>query len=525
MQNKTLMRFGMIAVLLVVLAAGLSSCNAIKSVGKNSPNIIVILTDDLDYKMMPFMKNTNTLIGEQGATFTNYFVTSAVCCPSRASMFCGQYPHNTNILDNFPGFKKFYLDKKEDDTFAVWLKNAGYETALIGKYLNYYPVPVGWNYIPPGWTEWDVFLHQTIGGGGGPLYNDYRLNENGRTVEYPISAGNYSTDVIKKKSLDYINKNIEDGSPYFLLISVYAPHGPSDPAPRHADMFADLEYPKGPAFDEQDVSDKPAALQDLALDGDIYDAGDANNLFRKRARTVLAVDELVAEVMQVLEQNGQLDNTYVIFTSDNGFHMGEHKLPSGKGTPYEEDIHVPFFIRGPGIQAGSEITQMTANVDLAQTFADMANASPLDLADGRSFLPLLQPQLDSAMEWRKALLIEKGYPEPISSSSQLVSFDTPQEPQVQVEYPDSIYDEYLRKVGGGIYQGIRAETFIYVEYENGEIEYYDLLNDPYQLNNIASTLAPDVLASLHEWLTQFKACKADDCRKSDSTVPAILGNQ
>jgi N-acetylglucosamine-6-sulfatase len=520
MQKRIRIRSFFLILVFTFLIVSLAAYDATKLAGKDSPNVIVILTDDLDNKLMPYMENTNSLIAKQGATFTNYFVTSAVCCPSRASMFRGQYPHNTQILDNAPGFPSFYAKGEEEETVAVWLKKEGYKTALIGKYLNYYPIPAGWSYIPPGWTEWDVILHQTTDGGFGPYYYKYRLNENGDPTDYGNTAQDYSTDVIKRKSVDFINKNIKEGSPYFLLVSPYAPHGPSDPAPRHADMFADLKYPQSPAFAEKDLSDKPAVLQELAQNGDEFDTGDADGLFRKRVRTVQAVDELVAEVIQALEKGGQLENTYVIFTSDNGFHMGEHGLPSGKGTPYEEDIRVPFLIRGPGIQANSEVTQITANVDLAQTVADIAGASTADFVDGRSFLPLLHPEKDPAFKWRKALLIEKGYPESESSSFQLVSL----EQRGVAEYPDSPYDDILRKVGGGTYQGIRTNTFKYIEYENGELEYYDLVNDPYELDNIAATLDPDTLASLHEWLAQFKVCTADDCRKFDSSLPNDLTN-
>lgn len=520
MRQKQVVRFIAAFLLFAVMISSLSACGM--QAGEKRPNIVVILTDDLDFKLMPYLPNTNSLIGEQGATLTNYFVTSAVCCPSRASMFCGQYPHNTDILDNFPGFKAFYNKGEEANTFAVSLKDAGYKTALIGKYLNYYPVPAGWSYIPPGWTEWDAFLHKTLDEEESlAVYNNYRMNENGTTVEYGSAPEDYSTDVIRRKSIDFINQSNKANSPFFLLVSTYAPHGPSDPAPRHADMFPDIQYPQAPSFGEQDVSDKPEAIRILAESGDVFDTNDANVLFRKRVQSVQAVDELVADVMQTLEQNGQLENTYVIFTSDNGFHMGEHGLPSGKGTVYEEDIHVPFFVRGPGIAAGSQVNQMIANIDLAPTFADIAHASPHGLIDGRSFLSLLTPQQNSPIAWRNALLIEKGYPEE-TSALQLISYKSDEAPPVQVEYPDSIYDDYLRKVGGGTYQGIRTGTFTYVEYENGEMEYYDLINDPYELNNIAYTLDQATLSSLHDWLTAFKACKADDCRKFDSSIPANL---
>jgi arylsulfatase A-like enzyme len=230
----------------------------------------------------------------------------------------------------------------------------------------------------------------------------------------------------------------------------------------------------------------------LANSGDDFDTGDADTLFTRRVQTMQAVDELVGEVILLLKQRGQLDNTYIFFTSDNGIHMGEHKLPSIKGLPYEEDIHVPMLVRGPGIQPGLQITSMTANIDLAPTIADLTQVTFADFIDGRSLLPFLDPQAGQVLDWRKSLLIESGY---LDLNSDTV-----------------------------VFRGVRTEKFVYIEYQNGELEYYDLIQDPYQLENKASQLDPATLASLHAWVEELKVCKAEECRTAEMDLPDDLKN-
>jgi arylsulfatase A-like enzyme len=451
------------------------------------PNIIFILTDDLDFTLMPYMENTNKLIGEQGATFTNYFVTSSSCCPSRASTLRGQYPHNTNILENSPGFRNFHNNGKESETIATWLNKAGYETSLIGKYLNGYPVTAGNKYVPPGWTDWHSFIHHDADNDEGWYYYNYTMSENGKLNYYGYSPEEYSTDIVTERAIDFIDQSITKHSPFFIYIAGMAPHGPSTPAPRHEDTLPDLVYPQKPSFLEEDISDKPSIIYSNVEPGDDFDAYDANEQLRKRAQTMQAVDEMVLEIVQLLEQNGQLENTYIIFTSDNGFHMGEHGLSAGKMLAYEEDIHVPLLIRGPGIEPNSTISQMVANIDIAPTAADMAGTKTTEFVDGRSFLPLLHQQTGQTLEWRKNLLIETGY------------FDR-ESPVIA-------------------YRGIRNEKFKYMEYENGELEYYDLVNDPYELENLASDLDAETIATLHAWLEQIRTCKAESCREVEMSIP------
>jgi N-acetylglucosamine-6-sulfatase len=486
MKNKIKIWINLVTAAVLTISMG-TSCAALEKIGviKPKPNVIFILTDDLDMSLMPYMENTNKLIAQQGATFTNYFVTSSSCCPSRASTIRGQYPHNTNILENSPGFVNFHRNGKEDETIATWLNKAGYETSLVGKYLNGYPVSVPKKYIPPGWTDWHTFMNHEEDIEDGWYYYNYTLSENGQLNYYGYSPEEYSTDVLGQKALDFMDQSMAQHSPFFIYFAPMAPHGPSTPAPRFEGTLPNLKYPQKPSFLETDTSDKPSIVYSLEAPGDEYDVYDANAQFEKRVETMLALDEMVAKLVQLLEQKGQLNNTYIIFTSDNGFHMGEHNLAAGKMLAYEEDIHVPFLIRGPGIRPGTTVTQMVANIDVAPSIADMAGTQTADFVDGRSFLPLLNQKTGQTTEWRKNLLIETGY---LNRKSKVIA-----------------------------YRGIRNENFMYLEYENGELEYYDLVKDPYELDNIATKLDASTLSSLHSWLEQLKKCEAESCRQLETS--------
>lgn len=470
--------------LFALMAAGLPFSIETWQQAQNRPNIVFIYTDDLDWPLMAYMPLTRQLIAEQGAVFTNFFVTSSMCCPSRASLLRGQYPQNTGILENAPGFKKFYRQGNEQETLAIWLERAGYRNALLGKYLNLYPLGAFPEYVPPGWHDWRTFLDE-----GKPYYFAYAMNENGAVVRYHKKPEDYSTDVLNRSAQAFIRQSIQAGQPFFALISVYAPHGPSTPAPRHMEQWTDVTYPKKPSFHEEDVSDKPAVIQQLRQTGGLFEVEEADALFRLRVQSMQAVDEMVADLVRLLEQSGHLENTYIFFSSDNGFHMGEHRLPSGKMLPYEEDILVPLYVRGPGIRPGTVISALTANIDLAPTFLELAGARAPRWLDGRSFAPLLSQPEQTPKGWRKALLIETG--------------------------------ELEKETEALAWRGIRTETFKYVEYENGEREFYDLRNDPYEMDNLASRLPAETLTTLHRWLEQLKTCRAETCQELERSIPAL----
>jgi arylsulfatase A-like enzyme len=330
------------------------------------------------------MPNLKSLLIDKGTTFDNAFVTNSLCCPSRATILRGQYTHNHEILSNEPprgGFQKFRFLGHENSTMATWVKEQGYRTAFFGKYLN------GYNetYIPPGWDEWYAVTGN---------YLSHTFNENGHLVSYEPESY-YETDVMSDKASDYITRTAGADPPFFtanrpflMWIGTKAPHQPASPAPRDDDSYPAISLPHPPSFDEKDVSDKPDWISDnppLSLEQKRY----MEELYRKRLQSMLAVDDMIGDLVGALHDSGELDNTYIVFTSDNGFHLGQHRLGAGKWTAYEEDIRIPLIVRGPGVPEGETLHHMVLNNDLAPTFADLAGAEIPSFVDGRSLKPLL----------------------------------------------------------------------------------------------------------------------------------------
>ena len=477
------------------------------------PNIIFILTDDLDAASIEFMPKLQTLLIDQGTVFTNFFISMPLCCPSRAAILRGQYGHNTQILGNsLPsgGFEKFYQLNEEQSTVATWLQNAGYRTMLAGKYLNGFPLKKDLMHIPPGWTEW----YSAVKGNAYSEY-DYTLNENGRQVVYENDADDYGTDVYTRKTIEFIERSKKEGKPFFAYVSVYAPHGPATPAPRHADMFIDAVVPRSPNFNEADVSDKPSHIRNRpeltpaqikSLDED----------YRKRLQSLQAVDDMIESIIHALGANGLLDNTYIFFTSDNGFHLGNHRQLTGKVAPYEEEIRVSLIVRGPGVPAGRTLDHLTGNIDLAPTWAEIARAKAPDFVDGRSLVPLLNTTPPDTGAWRQCFGIENGlYQQKEPRTIQSTQSDSVLE---LLEPPDQD-DNFItatptpQRVALGIpdYRGLRTMNYSYIEYVTGEKELYDLNNDPFQLQNIAYSADKDLLKLFAARLKELQTCKAAGC--------------
>jgi arylsulfatase A-like enzyme len=455
---------------------------------------------------LEYMPKTRALLGEAGVSFDQFLISMALCCPSRSCILRGQYPHNTEIVGNVEpdgGFNKFHDLGREESTVAVWLQQAGYRTALFGKYLNGYPGNQGPFHIPPGWTEWYSSVK-------GNAYNEYgyTLNENGTLVDYKNSPADYGTDVYAAKAADFIQRSAAAGAPFFAYISVYAPHAPAEPAPRHRFLFKDAMMPIRPSFNELDMSDKPQFIREA----DPLDSAQIRRIelqYRQRLRSLQAVDEMTANLVAQLENLGQLDNTYIFFTSDNGFHMGEHRLPPGKDTPYEEDIRVPLLVRGPGVQAGAVVDALAGNIDLAPTFAEIAGIAAPDFVDGRSLVPFLRGETPA--NWRAAFLLERGSQQSATSTNFPL---IPTATAPDLEAPDSARDRGPLPT----YVGLRTAHYTYVEYSNGEIELYDLGADPYQLSNLATTADASLLQAMHIWLNALKGCQADVCRAAESEI-------
>ncbi|KAK6292242.1 hypothetical protein J4Q44_G00368260 [Coregonus suidteri] len=342
---------------------------------KLRPNIVLILTDDLDVAIggMTPLNKTRKLIGDAGISFTNAFVASPLCCPSRASILTGKYPHNHHVINNTlegncssPAWQK----TQEPQTFPALLQAyAGYQTFFAGKYLN---------------QERNS------------KYYNYTLSVNGKPKKH---GGNYSedylTDVLTNMSLDFLQYK-SNYRPFFMMVSTPAPHSPWTSAPQYQDRFKDLKAPRDPNFNVHG-KDKHWLIRQAKTPMTNSSIELLDDAFRKRWRTLLSVDDLVEKVVKRLEVRGELENTYIIFTSDNGYHTGQFSLPLDKRQLYESDIRVPLLIRGPNIKPNQTTGLAVQNVDLGPTILDMAgyNVNKTTM-DGMSFLPVLGGSVNSS---------------------------------------------------------------------------------------------------------------------------------
>jgi arylsulfatase A-like enzyme len=453
------------------------------------PNIILILTDDQTAADFAFMPKTQRLVAAQGTTLPNFFASTPLCCPSRATILRGQYAHNHGILTNggaTGGFRKFYETGLGESSVSTTLAAAGYHTAFVGHYLNGYPEDVQGlpqDYVPPGWNTWAV-----VPGPAGS--RSYALTENGITTRYNASTDHLS-DILAKRAEQLISTQAAVPGAFFLTLGLSAPHFPALPAERHRSLFASAKAPRGTAFGEQDISDKPAYVQRRPpLDQSAIALIDAE--YAARLRSLQSVDDLVERVVGALSATGELANTYLFVTSDNGYMQGQHRIGRGKQVPYEESIRVSLLVRGPGVAAAASNEALSGNIDLVATFAAIAGVAAPSFVDGRSLLPLLSGSARPEA-WRSSLLIE-GWPSGVSG-----------EDEAEIAIPP--------------YRAMRTADALYVEYETGERELYNLARDPSQLTNLAASASPAALQAFSAYLAALAECKADDCRAAENTPP------
>lgn len=436
------------------------------------PNIVFILVDDLDVRTAAMMPRLPALIGQQGLTFNRAYVTQSLCAPSRASILTGQYPHNHRVLDNTGpdgGFGAFRRGA-EASTIATWLRSAGYRTALVGKYMNGYPSRARPEYVPPGWDEWRAQLTDL----SADRYINYFLNENGNVSQFGTRDDEYLTDVLTNRALTFIEKSVNDNKPFFLYLAPDAPHLPAIPAPRHATLLAGTQAPRVPSFNEADVSDKPAFVRNASL----LSPAEIRKLDRtetSRLRTMLSVEDMLADVLKVLAANRILDETYVFFMSDNGLMLGEHRLVTTKNLGYEEAIRVPFIVMGPRISAATtDDEHYVLNIDIAPTLAELAGVAVPDTVDGRSLVRLLRGE--SVPEWRRDAMAE--------------------------------FINYT----GGLTATLRTPEYAYTELESDERELYDMRTDPFQTASLHRRADPALLQTLSARLAQITTCRRASCR-------------
>jgi len=559
---------GLLALLAALVFAHLPSAGAAQQSATQKPSFVVIQTDDatidqlyetfspggIPIQAMPY---TLSLIADRGITFNRYYVPYPLCCPARVSTLTGRYAHNHNVKGNVPpngGFTGFKARQAYNHNLAPWLQQAGYRTIHIGKFLNGYgdePFDEGKD-VPPGWNAW----HSVLRADTHHYFYGYTLNNNGsidgpfgdpgswETREYgetddpgcPLGATNgrpclYQTDIFNRIAWEEISGTSPE-QPFYLQLDYTAPHGDfrrpagPEPAPRHYSLFAGAPYPhdRSEGFNEGNVNDKPRFIREAP-----YLSAQETRTYRvyyqKALESLRSIDEGVKLIHDTLGSLGRLRNTYIIFTSDNGFFFGEHRLTGGKFLAYEPATHLPLLIRGPGIKPGTATGELAANIDIAPTILELAGAKPDKSIDGRSLVPFMR---DPSLRTRRPILFE--------SFVETNDVEANGQPGGPVE-PGPAARPNTRKAGKGgatasivappkDYVGIRLGPYKYIEWPSGEKELYDINKDPYELNNLirVPNLFP-IRAFLHAHLTELVDCVGRACQKVTPKLPLTRKQQ
>jgi N-acetylglucosamine-6-sulfatase len=430
--------------------------NSTLSAQNEPPTIVLIMTDDQRWDTVEMMPTVRHRLLDKGVTFINSFVVDPLCCPSRASTLTGRYPHSTGVWANsglHGGFHRF----RDRSTIATWLQARGYTTGLFGKYLNRYEKTM---YIPPGWDRWVAFEGSDDDGG---FYYRYKLNIDGRVKRFGRRADAYSTNVIAERAVSFIRSS---HGPLLVYFAPSAPHAPAAAGPEDVGSLPEPAASRPASYNEEDVSDKPAWVRALPRLSS-SDQADTDRQRRDMLASLLPVDRAVGRILDALAETDRLRNSMIVFTSDNGFSLGEHRWV-GKAVPWEESIRVPLIVRyDPMIRAAHTDGNLALNIDLAPTFAQLAGARA-PRAEGRSLVPLLQGK---SAGWRSHFAVE---------------------------------GMGLREMPS--YCALRTTRYLFVAYSDGDAELYDLNTDPLELENLASDPA------LEARITQFEDLLRDLCR-------------
>ncbi|XP_048242352.1 N-acetylglucosamine-6-sulfatase-like isoform X1 [Haliotis rufescens] len=494
------------------------------------PNIVFILTDDQDVELNgqdPIVK-TRELIAARGMTFTHMYVSSPLCCPSRSSILTGKYVHNHHGINNSVSggcSSPEWQQMNEVAAFPVYLKKQGYSTFFAGKYLNQYGFPQtgGVKHVPPGWDWW-------VGLVGNSVYYNYTLSINGTAEKHgDVYERDYLTDVIHRRGQEFLEMQSRDSlSPFFMMLSTPACHDPFTPAPQYNSTFSDARAPRGGSFNLH-AEDKHWLIQQALtpMPDDTIEYIDTT--FRNRWRTLQSLDDMVEGVVKTLDTKGMLDNTYIFFSSDNGFHLGQFSMPYDKRQAYEFDVKVPLMVRGPGISKDVVISDSVLNIDLAPTFLELAGATPPASMDGMSLLPILNGTKDPSVPFRVQFLTEH---------SGVGSDSVPNCPQyngqgMMVCKMHCVCQDSRNNTYTCLRYRSNSVDYKYCEFEDDNVstddsptevtmetkrfqELYDLKKDRYELTNIVHQASPEILAVLKTNLNEMKICTGDSCHGANS---------
>jgi N-acetylglucosamine-6-sulfatase len=552
----------LLALLASLVFAGSQSASAASSSAfpPEHPSFVVIQTDDETLDQLydvfnaggvevPTMPNTLSLIARRGITFNRYYVSYPLCCPSRVSLMTGRYAHNSNVRGNVQpngGYTGFKARGAFTHNIATWLQGAGYRTIHIGKFLNGYgdePFDNGTD-VPPGWSAW----HSVENADTHHYFYGYSLNDNG-SIDGPFGDSGswdtreygerdyfgcptvtieekpclYETDVLTRIAAEELNGTSPE-QPFYLQLDYTAPHGDfrrpagPEPATRHYTLFDGAPYPhdREEGFNEGNVNDKPRFIREAPYLS-LNDIHTYRVYYQKALASLRAIDDGVKTVIDTLGVQHRLRNTYIIFTSDNGFFYGEHRLTGGKFLAYEPSTHLPFLIRGPGIKPGTATGELAANVDVAPTVLELAGVTPDKSVDGTSLVPFFR---DPSLRTRRPILFE--------SFVETSDVEANGEPTAQ-RLVTELKGRRARKSGEAKasiiappkdYEGIRLGPYKYIEWPDGEKELYDINKDPNELNNIVRV--PNyfpIRAFLHAQLIRLEACVGHTCRESAPPFP------
>jgi N-acetylglucosamine-6-sulfatase len=488
------------------------------------PNIVVVMIDDFDLASLwtlvanGKMPNLTKYFISGGSIFTDAFSANGLGGPSRATFLTGQYAHNHGVTWGFPPRDLTVFD--ESSTVATWLQTAGYRTGHVGRYLTGYGWWTSKTRIPPGWNDWKTLIDP-----GSNNTEQYSMNLNGTLVDFGQVASQFGVqlhqvDILSVLATDFVKRESLSAAPFFLMVTpgvfnvqveptynvcsgpdapFYDPffggsiYGASQkPASRHVDtIFGNttaFALPRPPSFNEAEIADKPWWITfPRAFSPEVIDC--IQKRYWRKMEGLLSVDDMIGSVFGELERNGELANTVAIFTADNGWLDGQHRF-SGKGAPYEEAIRVPLIIRprSAGTQA-RVINKLVLNTDLAPTIANLAQATPAHVVDGRTLVPLL---LNPDLPWRKIALLE---------------YEGDLDPFAEKTLPPTYFAVRTDRTRPTMYARFPTVLATY------EGEFYDLAQDPFQLNNEFFNSARQAeKTKLEQWMNLLKTCKGVGCQ-------------